>query len=93
MSAQYNVVELLEGVKNPMLHIDGFIYYKSQERNGRINWKCRAYPECRARAVTKSGAPVQAEEQISNIVLTYQSKKDEGRIADYLRAIGYNVQF
>ena len=28
-------------------------------------------------------ARIQAEKQISNIVLSYQSKKDEDRIADY----------
>ena len=46
------VVELLDGKKRPILHIDGYLYYFSEEKKGRINWKCKEYPECKARAVT-----------------------------------------
>ena len=72
------VVEFLQGVKNPILHIDRYLYYKNCEKKEKVFWRCTRYPECKARAVTRSQ-------------LTHE-RKDEGQIAEYLKAVGYNIQ-
>ena len=36
---------------------------------------------------------VKAEERIVNIVKEYEEKEEDVEIAEYLRAIGYNIQF
>ncbi|KAF2903539.1 hypothetical protein ILUMI_02650 [Ignelater luminosus] len=46
-------VELIPSVKNSLLLIGSFLNYKSEEKNGRVFWKCRQSPECKARAISK----------------------------------------
>ena len=41
-----------------LLHLEGFVYYRTRERNGRTYWECRRVrkKECTARAVTTVNA-------------------------------------
>jgi len=40
--------------RGKLLHIDGYLYYKHSENQGRIYLSCRKKDECPARAITSS---------------------------------------
>lgn len=42
---------------------------------------------------TQMGLRVKNEVRIANLVQDYETQKEEGRIVEYLRAVGHNIQF